>query len=106
MTIAGAAVIVQLVGCIILIPHYGANGAAFGTLLSSAVCGISALAVTYKIFNFKIDFVSIVKAVVVCALVFAVGWFAVLPVILLPLLYVGLGLVYVMALHTMGEITL
>jgi stage V sporulation protein B len=106
MIIAACGVLVGFLGCIILIPHYGANGAAFGTLIGAIISAKLSILLTYKIFKFQFSYSSLFKAIVASALILAMGLLIPIPIYLLPVVYILFGMIYVLALHLMGEFTL
>lgn len=88
-----------------LIPKYGLAGAAFATALSSFV----GLAVTYAAVYAKVgnpvNYASFVRVVLASIIVFAIAvQFELQNKFLLPLLYLGLGIVYMAALFVLGEL--
>jgi O-antigen/teichoic acid export membrane protein len=104
MKLAALSVTIGFITCILLIPDMGTKGAALGTTLGSCIgAGLSAVA-TYRIFRFKVSFISMLRITTGSALVFLCGWLITIPTILLPLTYIVLGIIYIILLHLIGEI--
>jgi stage V sporulation protein B len=106
MIIAALGVVSGFVGCIIFIPHYGANGAATGTLIGSSVSAVLSVVATYRIIEFSFSIKSMFRILAGSLVVFTSGLLIPTPLYLLPLLYVLLGILYLATIHILDEITL
>jgi O-antigen/teichoic acid export membrane protein len=106
MIIAGSGLSLGFLSCLILIPLFGANGAAIGTLIGACISAIGAIIATHKAIEFHFSLNSFLKILVASMFILMGGLLFSLPVQFLPLIYVFLTIFYVLTLHKMGEITL
>jgi O-antigen/teichoic acid export membrane protein len=106
MRIAAAGLLTCFFGCIMLIPHLGANGAAFGALIGASISSSLSSITTYKIFRFNFSYKSLMNALLGSIIILTIAMLMPFPIALLPLEYILLAIAYLLTLHTMGEITL
>jgi O-antigen/teichoic acid export membrane protein len=106
MIAAGTGLGLTLILCLVLIPDRGMKGAAIASLVGALSSSILATIKAYKIFNFQLSFMSILKIIAGSAVIFGVGLLIKPPLLTLPIFYVFLGSLYVAIIHILGEVTL
>lgn len=102
--LTGLGVILNCILCVVLIPPFGLNGAAFATTISSANMMFAAAIIVYQKFNILFSFKSVIKIVIATIIVTFLAKVVTIPVLYLPLLYIGLFILYLTLLFFMKEI--
>jgi O-antigen/teichoic acid export membrane protein len=71
--ISASGLVLSIAGCMYLIPRYGLTGAASAITLSSIIVMLSGLISVVKVFDLRIDFVRVVKVLVLTAGVYIIA---------------------------------
>ena len=103
--LAGIGVLITSLLCIFLIPILGLNGAALATTIAAGFMMLAAATSVYKKFGVLFNLKSTGKILVASLLLFFLAKMIILPVILLPFVYLFLFAIYVAILSLLKEIT-
>ena len=103
--LAGIGVILSAIFCILFTPHFGLNGAAWATTVASFFVMIGAGIIVYRKFGVLFDIKSSCKIFIASLVIYGIARVIVLPVMLLPVLYLFLFGIYGGLLFVMKEIT-
>ncbi len=104
MRLAGVALIVTFVLCVVLVPPFKLLGAAASTGVGALVATIGAAITTRRMLAFRISALSLARIALASTVVLALAWLPVPPA-LLPLSWLGLALLYAVLLMVGGEIS-
>jgi O-antigen/teichoic acid export membrane protein len=102
---SGVGVLITAVACYLLIPKYGLNGAAYGTLIGGGVSSLCALIAVYKMFGVTPSLISLFRIGFGSGIIYLLAIYVPIPLILLPILYIVLFTLYFGMLILFKEIS-
>lgn len=103
--LSGIGVIISSLVCIWLIPLFGLLGAAMATTIASFLVMLGAAVIVYLNFGVLLSVQSFLKILVASLIIYLLAKIIILPVILLPFLYIFLFGIYILLLILLKEIT-
>lgn len=105
LAISALGVVITAIFCLMLVATYGLVGAAISTTIGSFVAMVAATYFVYKRFNALVPIKSAIKIIFASLVISLIAYLITLPVILLPLLYIVLFMLYGGLLVVMKELT-
>jgi stage V sporulation protein B len=102
--LSGTGLAINSILCLFLIPLYGISGAAIATTIAVGIVMLIAAFLVYRKFQVLFDASSVLKILLASSVIFLLGKVIIIPVIILPLLYIALFIVYGAMLYLLKEI--
>ncbi len=103
--LAGIGVLITSFLCMLLIPHFGLNGAALATTIAGGFMMIASAVIVYRKFNVLFSIKSVIKIFLSSIVIFFLAKIINVPTFFLPMLYIALFIIYLYLLSAMREIT-
>ncbi len=104
--LAGTGLVVGFIGCILLIPLWGALGAATATGIGGVLVCAGAMKVTSRMFNYSLAAIKLIRILIASMVILGLAWVTTVPPLLLPIWWLFLGAIYVFLLFASREINI